>query len=146
MAVRVLIADDSIFIRDILRTHLQRFGFTVVAETENASQTLKLFRALKPEFITLDLVMPVVEGVDALGAFRTMREEDPAVQILLVSAIPYQRTREAFLREGAFDYLVKPFSKLSFERLRRKLEATFPELRIPRAGHEAAALPSNSHE
>ena len=128
MAVRVLIADDSIFIRDIIRHHLERFGCQVVAEAENGAQALSLYKTLKPDFVTLDVVMPHVDGIDALTAFRMIKKEDPATPILVVSAVPFEKTRETFLAEGALDYVIKPFNKFYFDQVRRKLERIFPEI------------------
>lgn len=126
--IKALIADDSTFIRDILRHHLERLGCRVVAEVENAAQALQLFRTLKPELVTLDVVMPQVEGMDALSAFRLMRKEQPQAQIVVVSAVPFDSTRQTFIDEGALDYLVKPFSLYAIDQVRRKLARIFPEL------------------
>lgn len=58
-----------------------------------------------------------------------MKKEDPTVPILVVSAVPFDRTRETFLEAGAFDYVVKPFNKFYLDETRRKLERAFPRLR-----------------
>lgn len=128
MTIRALIADDSTFIRDILRHHLERLGCRIVGEAENAAQALQLFRTLEPELVTLDVVMPQVDGLDALSAFRLMRQERPAAQIVVVSAMPFDGTRQTFLSEGALDYLVKPFSRYAIDQVRRKLMWIFPEV------------------
>lgn len=127
MELRVLIADDSIFIRDIIRHHLERFGYKVVAEAENGSQALTLFKTLRPDLVTLDVIMPQVDGIDALNAFRQIKKEDPKVPILIVSAVPFDKTRDTFMSEGALDYLVKPFNKRCFDEVKRKLEAIRPK-------------------
>ncbi len=135
MQPTVLIADDSIFVRDLIRHYLDRLGFRVVAEAENPAQALTLFRALKPDFVTLDVVMPPVGGIDALTAFRVMRQAEPRVPILIVSAMQLDETRDLFLGEGALDYLVKPFNKRCFDGVKPRLEALFPTLggRPPKA-------------
>ncbi len=138
MPVRVLIADDSVFIRDIIRHHLEHFGCQILAEAENGAQAVSLFKTLKPDFVTLDVVMPHVDGIDALTAFRLIRKENPNVPILVVSAVPFDKTREAFLNEGAMDYLIKPFNKFCFEQVRRKLERVFPDLSSFRENGEPA--------
>ncbi len=126
MGLRVLVADDSVFIRDIIRHHLERLGFRVVAEAANGAQALALFKTLKPDFVTLDIIMPQVDGIDALAAFRGIRSENPEVPILIVSAVPFDKTRDTFMNEGALDYVVKPFNKSSFEAIRRKLGVIYP--------------------
>jgi two-component system chemotaxis response regulator CheY len=126
--LRVLVADDSIFMRDIIRHHLERLGFQVVAEAANGAQALTLFRTLKPDLVTLDVIMPQVDGIDAMAAFRMIKSEAPGVPILIVSAVRFEKTRESFMNEGALDYLVKPFNKNSFDEVRRKLEGIFPRV------------------
>jgi two-component system chemotaxis response regulator CheY len=79
-----------------------------------------MFHELCPELVTLDVMMPEVEGFDSLRAFRQMRNEKPDVSIIVVSAIPFDKTRDIFMCEGALAYVVKPFTQFSFEPARRK--------------------------
>lgn len=126
MAIRALIIDDSPFARKIIRHHLVKFGCKVVGEAETAAQGLKLFRELKPDLVTLDVMMPELEGIESLAAFRLMRREAPERQIVVVSVLPFEKTQETFLREGALAYVVKPFNQFSFEPVRQKLVRIFP--------------------
>jgi len=123
-----LIIDDSPFARKIIRHHLVKLGFRVVGEAENAAQGLRLFRELKPKLVTLDVMMPEREGVGSLAVFRTIRKEAPAAVMVVVSAIPFEKTRDTFLNEGATAYVIKPFSQFSFEPVRQKLQRIFPAL------------------
>jgi len=140
MGLRVLVADDSLFIRDIIRHHLERLGFQVVAEAANGAQALNLYKTLKPDFVTLDIIMPQVDGIDALAAFRGIKSENPEVPILIVSAVPFDKTRDTFMNEGALDYVTKPFNKSSFERIRSKLGAIYPTA----AEHSPESQPQDS--
>src|SRR5260370_19163796 len=72
VAVSVLIVDDSPFARKVIRHHLEEYGCQVVGEAENGLQAIKLFKELKPQLVTLDVMMPEVGGVDSLTAFRAM--------------------------------------------------------------------------
>ncbi len=128
MAVGVLIIDDSPMARKIIRHHLEQMGCIVVGEANNGAEGLKLFRELKPQLVTLDLIMPTVEEVDSQMAFRTMRKEEPSAAILVVSAIPFDNIRDNMLQEGALGYIIKPFNKFSFEQVRPRLLRAFPEL------------------
>ena len=130
MAVRVLMVDDSMFVRDVLRHHLECIGCEVVAEAENTLQALELFRTVAPTLVTLDVAVPDAGGIGALALFRIMRRQDPAVPILVASASAYPEIRKAFLREGALDYVIKPFDSTSFALVCNRLVAMFPELRI----------------
>jgi two-component system chemotaxis response regulator CheY len=126
VTLSALIIDDSPFARKIIRHHLTKLGFHVAGEAETAAQGLRLFRELKPKLVTLDVMMPEREGVDTLGAFRAMRAEAPDTAVVVVSAIPFEKTRDTFLNEGATAYLIKPFSQFSFEPVRQKLQRVLP--------------------
>jgi two-component system chemotaxis response regulator CheY len=132
MAVRVLMVDDSMFVRDVLRHHLECIGCEVVAEAENTLQALDLFRTVAPSLVTLDVAVPQTGGIGALALFRIMRSENPGVRILAVSALAFPEVRKSFLNEGALDYVVKPFNAASFERVCSRLIELFPELGINR--------------
>jgi response regulator of citrate/malate metabolism len=125
--VPALIIDDSPFARKIIRHHLVKLGFKVVGEAETSAQGLKLFRQLRPGLVTLDVMMPEREGVTSLSAFRAVRKEAQDSAVVVVSAVPFEKTRETYLQEGALAYLIKPFGQFSFEPVRQKLLRMFPE-------------------
>jgi two-component system, chemotaxis family, chemotaxis protein CheY len=128
VAVRLLIVDDSPFARKVIRHHLESSGCTVVGEAENGAQAVRMFKELHPDLVTLDVMMPVIEGVDSLAAFRAMRKQNPHVAVLVVSAIPFEKTRNTFMEEGALGYMIKPFTKYSFDQIRMRLARVFPEV------------------
>jgi two-component system chemotaxis response regulator CheY len=114
----------------LIRHHLERYGCRVTGEAENGVQAIAMFKKLKPDLVTLDLMMPAVEGVDSLTAFRAMRTENPQAAILVVSAIPFDKTRDTFIEEGALGYIIKPFTKYSLNQVRLRLGRFFPELHL----------------
>jgi len=134
VSVSALIIDDSPIARTIIRHHLTKLGCVVVGEAENAAQAVRMFRETRPAVITLDLMMPEVDGVDAVSAFRTMKKEAPDSIIIVATVLPFQKTRDSFFQEGAFDYIVKPFNRFSFERVRQRLIRVFPQLAEHRSG------------
>jgi len=138
MAVTVLIVDDSKTARETIRYHLSEIGCVVVGEAADAAEGLKLFRALKPDIITLDLMMPAKDGTDSMAAVRTMKGENPDVAIIIVSVLPLERVRRSFFDEGVFDYIVKPLNDFSFRPARIKLMRAFPELAGAQAGRRSA--------
>jgi len=143
MAVRVLMVDDSVFVRDVLRHHLECIGCEVVAEAENTAQALDLYRTVKPSLVTLDITIPRTGGLGALALFRTIRAERPQLPILIASAMAFPEIRQSFLREGAADFLVKPFDGESFVKVYCKLSELFPELNhIPQPSRDASAAAS----
>jgi CheY-like chemotaxis protein len=153
MAVRVLMVDDSLLVRDVLRHHLECLGCQVVAEAENTLQALDLFRTVAPTLIILDVSVAHTGGIGALALFRIMRREQPGIPILVVSAVAYPELRESLLREGAFDYVLKPFDASSLAQVCNSLIKMFPELKLvrpPRANSsesklEGSARPKPAH-
>ena len=128
MSIKVLIVDDSVFVRDVLRHHLECIGCEVVAEAENTLQALALFRTVSPSLVTLDVGVPQTGGIGALALLRIMRSENRAVQVLVLGTLAFPDVRNSFLREGALDYIIKPLNGSTFAHLRNRLEELFPEL------------------
>jgi len=105
--LRVVVADDSAFMRRLLADALQRNGFTVLAAVEDGDQALKACRELHPDVLTLDLAMP---GLDGIGVLRGLREESSPIPVVVVSAFSPAHGARAVdaLAEGAVDLVAKP--------------------------------------
>ena len=106
---KILIVDDAIFMRKMLSDILVKDGHEIVGEAENAKEAVNLYKKLKPDVMTLDIIMPEVEGIDALKAIREINSEDPQARILMVSAMGQQETVVEAIQAGAKDFIVKPF-------------------------------------
>ncbi|MEA2154237.1 MAG: two-component system, chemotaxis family, protein-glutamate methylesterase/glutaminase, partial [Solirubrobacteraceae bacterium] len=104
---RVVVADDSGFMRRLLRQALETAGLDVVGEAADGDEALVLCRSLRPDVLTLDLAMPGRDGIAVLAALRTTSL--PTV-VLVVSAFSPAHGARAVdaLAEGAFDLAVKP--------------------------------------
>jgi CheY-like chemotaxis protein len=111
------VVDDQPVVRGNLRLRLERLG-CVVAEAEHAAQGLEVFRKFEPNLVTLDLVMPVVNGYTPLALLRDIRRAGGETDVVVISS--KTQDREEFLREGAIEFLTKPFE--NFGSLVRKLE------------------------
>jgi response regulator of citrate/malate metabolism len=73
-------------------------------------------------------MMPRLFNVDSMGFLRAMKGEMPKVAVIVVSVIPFEKTRKDFLEEGVLTYVIKPLTPPSFEPVQTKLIAAFPEL------------------
>lgn len=104
---RVVIADDSGFMRRLLRQALETAGLDVVGEAADGDEALALCHRHKPEVMTLDLAMP---GRDGIGVLQAMRSVDLPTVVVVVSAFSPAHGARAVdaLAEGAFDLVVKP--------------------------------------
>ena len=106
MAVRVLIVDDALFMRSMIRDIFSRDGFEVVGEAENGAEAVRLTSELKPDLITMDIVMPVMDG---LAALQQIVQADGTANVIMVSALGQESLISEALEAGARDYIVKPF-------------------------------------
>lgn len=104
---RVLVADDSSFMRRLLTQALREQGFDVVGEAADGDEALALHERLRPDAMTLDLAMP---GLDGIGVLRRLRADRAAVPVVVVSAFSPAHGARAVdaLAEGAFDLVAKP--------------------------------------
>ena len=108
MGKRILITDDTAFMRLLLQKILTENGYEVVGEADNGKESVRLFEKYRPDLVTMDITMPILNGVDALKRIRAL---DPNAQVLMVSAMGQKNMVMQALREGARGFLVKPFEK-----------------------------------
>jgi len=127
VAVRTLIIEDSSAARNFLKLRFTEIGCEVIGEAGDASEGLKLIRELRPQLVSLDLLLPLVNEIDALTLFRTVRKESPETKFIVISASSRATERASFMREGAVEYFEKPF--FNFQALVGKLAQFFPEIR-----------------
>ena len=106
--MRILIVDDSTYIRTMLRTTLEGQGFEVIGEAVNGESAIDMIMSLKPELITLDNILPDMTGIDIL---KTLKETDVDPKVIMISAVGQQSAIVEAISNGASEYLVKPFDK-----------------------------------
>ena len=105
-ALRVLLVDDTTFMRRMLRDILLRAGFEVAAEASNGRQAVEAYRQARPDLVIMDITMPELDGV---AAVREIAGADPAALIVMCSALGQQELIIEALEAGACDFVVKPF-------------------------------------
>ncbi len=102
----VLVCDDAVFMRTMVGDILSQAGFTVVGEAENGKQAVEKYQQLKPDLVTMDIIMPEMGGIEAVKKITQM---DPGARILMCSAMGQQALVQEALQAGARDFVVKPF-------------------------------------
>ncbi len=105
----VLIVDDSKFMRSMLSDILAEEGHQIVGEAENAKEAIEIFPKLKVDLVTLDVVMPEVEGVDAISALKAIMEVNSEAKVVVVSSMGQEEIIREFMQAGAKDFILKPF-------------------------------------
>ena len=104
----VLIADDSLLSRTILNKIITNIGYTVVGESKDGEETLRMYEELKPDIVTLDITMPVMNGIDCL---IKIIDADPKAKILIISAIGKSSMVLEAMKRGAKYYVTKPLDE-----------------------------------
>ena len=140
---RVLVVDDSAFARKVIRELLERTGqFEVVGIARDGLEALEAIARLRPDVITLDLVMP---GLDGIGVLDALQDDDPRAVVVSISGSETELGATALLK-GAVDIVGKP-SALATDRLYEmgeelasKVRAAAIAQRPPRRSSEPAQL------
>ncbi len=108
MALRVMVVDDALFMRNMIKDIFARAGYEVVAEAENGELALQLYQETKPDLVTMDIVMPKKSGIEAL---QEIMAADPGACVVMVSALGQDSLVLEAVESGAKDFIVKPFKE-----------------------------------
>ena len=103
---KIMIVDDELFFRELLRDMLEREGFTIVAEATDGAEAVAKYRELHPEVTVMDIFMPGENGIDAT---REIVAFDPNAKVLICSGVGYDDDIDAALQAGARGIIYKPF-------------------------------------
>ena len=106
MKHNVLVCDDAVFMRTMVGDILQQAGYDVVGEAATGTQAVEKYKELKPDLVTMDIIMPDMGGIDAV---REICKLDPSAKILMCSAMGQQALVVEAIQAGAKDFVVKPF-------------------------------------
>jgi len=106
MCKRLLVVDDAMIIREMIKKVARGAGWQVVDEASNGAQAVELYQKHRPDAVTLDLVMPQYDGLHALRGIRSL---DPTARVVVVSALEQKKVLLETFRLGATDFIAKPF-------------------------------------
>jgi two-component system chemotaxis response regulator CheY len=106
---KILIVDDAQFVRNRIKKIVDKMNFAeVVGEASNGIEGVSLYKKLKPDLVTMDLVMPESDGIKAIGEIM---KYDQKANIIVISAIGQEMSILEATSMGAKDYLRKPFNE-----------------------------------
>jgi len=125
MARTLLVTDDAMIIRQIIKDMAVSAGWEVVGEAANGQEAIDRYRELRPDAVTLDLVMPEHDGLHALHGIM---EFDSAAKVLVVSALEQRGALKDAFRAGAADFVSKPFDKQELQETLAQLVAQDSEV------------------
>lgn len=102
----VLIIDDSKTSRSMLRNILTENDYEVIAEAENGEEGFNKYCELQPDFVTLDITMPIMDGIQTL---EKIKEYDPGAKVIMVTAAGQKNKMLEAIKLGAAEFVTKPF-------------------------------------
>jgi two-component system, chemotaxis family, chemotaxis protein CheY len=108
MPHKVLVVDDAMFMRAMIRDILVNSGaYEVVGEAANGGEAVEQYKAVRPDIVTMDIVMPQMDGIEAT---REVLKIDSKAKIVMCSALGQEALVIESIAAGAKDFIVKPFS------------------------------------
>ena len=115
----ILITDDAAFMRGSLKYIVEGAGHSVVGTAKEGKEALRLCRKLKPDIVTLDILM---SGMDGISALEAIRKESSGAKVIMVTALGQEEKQEEAFKLGASGYIRKPFKQTEIvDEIRRVL-------------------------
>jgi two-component system chemotaxis response regulator CheY len=107
MKKKVLIADDTALMRELIRGALPAEEYQIVGEATSGDQAIEKYKETQPDVMLLDINMPKMNGIDALGEIIKI---DPDAKVIMCSDQKYESMIMMALKKGAKDFIIKPFT------------------------------------
>lgn len=104
---KIMISDDSAFMRKIIRNILEKLGHKEIIEATNGKEAIDKYKSDKPDLVLLDIIMPDVGGIDVL---REIMGIDKEAKVIMVTAVGQDAMVEECTILGAKGYIIKPFN------------------------------------
>lgn len=105
---KILIVDDTAFMRVLLKQIVQNNGYEVCGEAANGVEAVQKYKELQPDLVTMDITMPEMDGLQALEEIMKM---DPSAKVIMCTAIDEQERMIRAIELGALEYFIKPFDE-----------------------------------
>ncbi len=106
MSKKVLIVDDAVVMRMMIKGILSKHGYEVVGEAQNGVEAVDKYKQLQPDLVTMDMVMPEMDGITAVRQIMAM---DPNAKIIMCTSMGQQALVVEAIQAGAKSFITKPF-------------------------------------
>lgn len=106
--IKILVVDDSLFMRQMLKNILPKDKFEIVGEATTGREALEKYSNLNPDLVTMDITMPDMDGIAAVKEILKINSE---AKIIMCSAMGQKPMIKEALEAGAKDFIIKPFDK-----------------------------------
>lgn len=104
----VLMVDDSVVSRKVLRNILEKGGYEVIGEAVNGEEGYLKYKELKPDIVTMDITMPVMDGIESLSLIKRDNED---TKVIMITASGQREKMVEALKRGAEEFILKPFEE-----------------------------------
>lgn len=111
MEKTVLVVDDSLFIYDEIKYMLEDTDYRIVGHAKDGAQAMRMYEKLKPDVVTMDIIMPGINGIDTS---KLLLDRWHDAKIVIVSSLAYDETREESEKAGVSGFIFKPLEKMEF--------------------------------
>ena len=106
MNKRVLVVDDAVVMRMMIKGILSKNGYEVVGEAQNGAEAVEKYLALSPDLVTMDMVMPEMDGISAV---KQIVAHDPLAKVVMCTSMGQQALVVEAIQAGAKSFVTKPF-------------------------------------
>lgn len=115
--LKVMVCDDSIFVRKKMRDILALLGVNNVIEAEDGQQAVDKYKDENPSLVFMDIIMPEKDGVEALSEIIAF---DSEARVVMASSVGTQKNLKDAIMAGAYDFLQKPIEAADIARIVKK--------------------------
>lgn len=115
---KILVVDDALIIRKMIIDLAKECGWEIAGEAKDGQEAFEIYKNQKPDLVTMDMVMPNMDGLEAL---KKIRELDANARIIMISAVNQKDKLAESIQAGASDFIVKPFDKTRLKALLEKI-------------------------
>lgn len=115
---KILVVDDALIIRKMITELARECGWNIAGEAKDGQEACEIYKNQKPDLVTMDMVMPNMDGLEAL---KKIRELDANARIIMISAVNQKDKLAESIQAGASDFIVKPFDKTRLKALLEKI-------------------------
>ncbi|MDY6796631.1 MAG: response regulator [Actinomycetota bacterium] len=106
--IKILIVDDAMFMRNRIKQILLQGGYDDIIESANGKEAIESYKKHRPDLVTMDIIMPDMNGIAALVRIKAF---DPQAKVVVITAMGQRRIVVDAIKAGAMDFVTKPFKK-----------------------------------
>jgi two-component system chemotaxis response regulator CheY len=118
--LNILVVDDSMPMRRIVRVALEQLGYNVVGEASSGKESLEKYKMLRPDLVTMDIAMPNMNGIDAVKELKKINSD---VKVIMITSIGEEAKVMDAIIAGAKGYVLKPIDR---KKITESIKKIFP--------------------